>query len=219
MEFGKAFTYVFEDQEWIKKILIAGLMMLIPLVGQFFLMGWMLETIRRVIMRDPQPLADWNDFGGLLVKGLKAFVVGLVYSLPIILVSVCGGAGFAMLGGGDAESPSTAAGVVLLCFVCLVMIYVILLALIMPAALGNLASDGNVGAAFRFGDVFGLVKAAPGAYILTVVGVFLAGIISNLGGILCFIGIFFTIAYATAVNAHLYGQAYNVAKGAGAYSA
>ena len=33
MEFSKAFTFVFSDQSWIKKILILGLVSLIPIIG------------------------------------------------------------------------------------------------------------------------------------------------------------------------------------------
>jgi hypothetical protein len=48
MEFGRAFSYAFEDSEWIKKVGIAALVFLIPLLGLIILMGWSLEIIRRV---------------------------------------------------------------------------------------------------------------------------------------------------------------------------
>lgn len=214
MEFGKAFTYVFEDQEWIKKIVIAGLLLLIPFIGGFFLAGWMLETVRRVIDRDPQPLADWSDFGGLLGKGFKAFVVGFVYALPLILISSCAQTLPLMVGENGDETILMAVTAVMLCVSCFSIIYGILLGFIMPAAFANMAAQGTLGAGFRFGEVFGLVKAAPAAYVIVLLGSFLAGILAQFGIILCFIGVLFTAAYATAVNAHLYGQAYNVAKGA-----
>ena len=89
MEFGKAFTFPFEDQEWLMKLGIAALVMLIPILGQFIVMGWALEVTRRVIQRDPQPLPDWSDFVGHLVRGLQVAVIGFVYALPIILLSSC----------------------------------------------------------------------------------------------------------------------------------
>ncbi|MFC1879841.1 hypothetical protein ACFLZW_08010, partial [Chloroflexota bacterium] len=67
------------------------------------------------------------------------------------------------------------------------------------------------GAAFRFGDVFGLVRAAPMAYLMVLIGAFVAGLVAMLGIVACVIGMFVTIPYSYAVNAHMQGQAYNEA--------
>jgi hypothetical protein len=226
MEFGKAFTYPFEDQEWLKKLGIAGGIALLSIVlsvviigiaGFILLSGWMLEIVRRVINRDPVPLPDWNDFGGYFSKGLQAFVVGLVYSLPAILIGACVGL-LPMVLGADPNSASSDAmtgtvGVVTICLNCLSALYSLFLGIVLPAALGRLAATGQIGAAFRLGDVFGLVRAAPAAYIMVLIGGILASIISSLGVILCVIGLVITIPYGMAINGHLYGQAYNVATG------
>jgi len=212
MEFGKAFTYPFEDQEWLKKMGIAGLVMLIPLLGQIIVSGWGLATTRNVIQDDPQPLADWSDFGGHLVNGLKVFVVGFVYALPIILISACPSILLAFLDSSD-DTIMSVFSVVSICISCFSIIYGIFLGLVLPAAIARLAVSGQMGDAFRFGDVFGLVRAAPAAYLIVLLGGILAGIVAMFGIILCVIGMVFTIAYAYAVNSHFYGQAYNVAMG------
>jgi hypothetical protein len=211
MDFGKAFAYVFDDPDWLKKVGIAGLLMLIPIVGQFFVGGWALETTRRVIRRDEYPLADWSDFGGILVKGLQVFVIALVYALPIILVSACSGGLNVVLSEGGDDTMVTVATIVSLCLSCVVLLYGIFLALVVPAAMGNFAAKDQLGAAFRFGEVVGLVRAAPGPYILTFLGSLVVGFIASLGVILCVIGVVFTSAYAAVVNGHLQGQAYNAA--------
>jgi len=46
MDIGKTFTYVFEDEDWVKKVLIGGVINLIPIVGFFFTAGYMLEMGR-----------------------------------------------------------------------------------------------------------------------------------------------------------------------------
>lgn len=228
MEFGKAFTYPFEDQEWLKKLGIAGGIAILSLVlsvvivgiaGFILLSGWMLEIVRRVINRDPVPLPDWNDFGAYFSKGLQAFVVGLVYSLPAILIGACVGLLPLALGidpttsSGSSDSMTTAYTVATLCLNCLSGLYSLFLGIVLPAALGRLAATGQVGSAFRFGEVFGLVRAAPVAYILVLVGGIVSSFISGLGVILCVIGLVITIPYGMAINGHLYGQAYNVATG------
>jgi uncharacterized membrane protein len=40
MDFGRAFSFVFEDPDWLKKVAIAGLVMLIPVIGQLVVLGW-----------------------------------------------------------------------------------------------------------------------------------------------------------------------------------
>src|SRR4030065_1188818 len=89
MDFGKAFSYQFEDQDWIKKILIAAVIPLIPIIGSLVVAGWGVEITKRVIHHEPFPLADWNDFGGYLGKGFKMAVIALVYALPLIIVAIC----------------------------------------------------------------------------------------------------------------------------------
>jgi hypothetical protein len=211
MDFGKAFTYVFDDQDWIKKVGIGALLMLIPLLGQIMVGGYALEATKRVIRREERPLPDWTDFGSYIVMGLQVMVIGFVYALPIILISACSqGLVFAGQEGGDDTLMSVAA-IVSVCFGCLSLLYGVLIGLMVPAAMGNFAASEQFGAAFRFGEVFGLVKAAPGAYVLVLLGSFLAGLVSMLGLILCFIGVVLTVAYAMLISAHLQGQAYNAA--------
>ena len=215
MEFGKAFSYVFEDQDWIKKVGIAGLIMLIPILGQIVVGGWGLEITKRVIRRDPEPLPDWSDFGGYLVKGLQVFVVGLAYALPIILVAICSNVlvFFVDESGGGSDMLETISIVVSVCISCFSMLYGIFLGFMVPAALGNFAAKEEFGAAFRFSEVFGLVRAAPVAYLLVLVGGFVSGLVAMLGLVACIIGIIITAPYASAINAHLQGQAYNEATG------
>lgn len=214
MEFGKAFTYVFEDADWLKKIGIAALVSLIPIIGQLTVLGWSLEVTRRLIQNESNLLPDWSDFGGAVVKGLKAFVIGLVYALPIILLSICQGIVPALMGDGGDDTIGTIILIVTICFSCVIFIYALLLSLIIPAAYGRFAATDDLGAAFRFGEVFGLVRAAPAAYLIVLLGTIVSGIVASLGIILCFIGVFLTLAYSMAVNAHFYGQAYNQATAA-----
>lgn len=212
MDFGKAFTYPFQDPDWFKKIIIPGLVMLIPIIGQIAVLGWALEITRRVLRKDPNPLPEF-DFGKNLSDGFKGFVIGLVYAIPIfifmippIIVSATMDPEAASM-----ESLGPVAIIVMVCCYGLMILYSLLMSAVLPAALGNFVANENMSAGFRFKEVFALVKAAPGAYLLVLVGVILAGMIGGLGSIVCAIGVILTSAYAFAVQGHLYGQAYNEA--------
>ncbi len=205
MDFGLAFSFPFQDEDWIKKVLIAAVISIIPILGQVVVFGWSLEIARRVIQKHPAPLADWGDFGGVLVLGLKGFVITFVYMIPIMLLSAPTSIASALL---DPDEMATVITILSICTGCLSLIYGILMAFVLPAAYGQLASTDSIGSAFRLGRIVELVRAAPAAYLMVILGLIIVGILAPLGVILCFVGVFATMAYAAAVQGHLYGQAF-----------
>lgn len=211
MDFALAFGYIFKDTDWLKKIALIAVISIIPIIGQLVLLGWGLEITRRVIRHDPVPLPD-VDFGRDLAMGFKAFVVALVYALPMIVVSIPYSLIMASVSNGSSDGAGVAAAVLGLCFTLFAMLYGIVMALVYPAAMGLLASEGTINAGLRFKDVFGLVKASPVSYLLVFLGEFLAGFISPIGTILCVIGVLLTAAYAQTIIAHFTGQAFNEAR-------
>jgi Protein of unknown function (DUF4013) len=211
MNFARAFTYVFEDQEWPRKVLIPALIAIIPVIGQIFLLGWSLEIARRIIQQNPVPLPEL-DFGQQLIEGLKGMVVGIVYSLPVILFVIPITIVSAMLGGNaNGNMPNAPIFLVSICCGGLIFLYAILMTFAIPAAYGNMAAKDSLGAAFNFSEVIGLLCAAPGAYLLTLLGLIISGIIGSLGSVVCGIGIVVTLTYSMTINGHLFGQAYNEA--------
>ncbi len=208
MNFGLAFSYIFQDTDWIKKVAIAALISLIPFIGQIIVLGWALNIAKRVIDRHPVPLPE-VDFGDDLGRGFAGFVIAFAYALPITLFALVSG----MLGGLVAnQSGSDAVAVIVMlisvCFGLFALVYGVLIALMIPAALGNYLAKGNLSAGFALGEVFGLVKANIGAYLIVLLGSLVVGLIAPLGTILCLVGVFLTYAYGMAVTGHLYGQAY-----------
>jgi hypothetical protein len=224
MDFGRAFTHATQDPEWWKKIGIAGLLMFIPIIGWFAVLGWGLEITRRVINNDPGTLPDWSNFMDHLVRGLKGFVVSLVFSLPGDIINICRGSINAIITNPDLMRNmdsnligmlSTANNVFAICCGCLGAILAIAGAFLIPAAYGNMmANNGDLGAAFRFNELIALIRAGIGPYLMAFLGTIIVSIIIPFGLIACFIGVFFTAAWGTTVTSHLYGQAYNAAKSA-----
>jgi hypothetical protein len=212
MDFGKAFTFVFDDPDWLKKVAINALIGLIPLVGQLYLLGWGLEVARRVAMRSMTPLPD-VDFGTHLGHGIKVFVVSLVYSIPIWIIVI---PMVAVMAVADATMDrATVDTVSMLCSAgggLLMFLYSIALAFIMPAAMTRTVVQGSIRAGVEVGKVLALVRAAPGAFVLAILGTMAAGLLAGIvGGIACGVGIIFTMAYYQVVMGHLYGQAYRQA--------
>ena len=215
MNFGAPFTFPFEDPDWLKKIALAALVSLIPIVGQLFIAGWGLEVARRVIKGESNLLPDIN-FGEHLGLGFKQMVIGFVYALPLIVlwipIAVVGAGGAAA--GMDEETLAIVVSVISCCCGGLMFLYGLLLAFMVPAALGRFLDSGELGAAFKVKEVFALVKAAPVPFLIAIAGSIIAGFIAPIGGIAFGIGAIFTAAYAMAIMGHFYGQAYNEAKAA-----
>lgn len=205
MDIGLAFSYPFQDKEWIQKILITGVISLIPIVGQIAVLGWLIEIIARVIRGESEPMPKWQDFGGLFISGLKAFAVGFILGLPLMIIAFPAAIIDAVV---DSENAAVLYSLLITCLSCLSILYALALAFIIPAAYGELAATGSLGSALNLGVLFGRIRKAPSAYLLAFLGMLAASFLAGFGVILCFVGVLFTGAYAYAVEAHLFGQAY-----------
>ena len=218
MDLGKAFSFTFDDPDWIKKVLLGGVISLVPILN-FAATGYSLEVTRRVLNNDPRPLPEWDDIGGKLVKGLLYTVVAFVYALPILLLACLMQGGIILVGGatssssgnaGDAAGGAVAA--ISVCFGCLMLIYGVFMGIVLPAAIGNFAAKDQLGAAFRFGDIIKLVQKNIGVYVMVLVITVLAGLIASIvGSVACGVGILFTGFWSLLVIGHATGQAYHEA--------
>jgi len=78
---GEAFVWPFRDPQWVSKVLVMGLILLIPIVGGINGMGWMLAALRRLRAGDERlPSANFDHLG----TGLRLFAVFLAYYLLVI---------------------------------------------------------------------------------------------------------------------------------------
>lgn len=214
MDIGKAFGYAFEDDQWIPKILIAagillagivlGIFIIPAFIAAFLLSGYGVEITRRVINGTSPVLPEWDNWGDLLIDGLKVWVIGIVYALPMILVGMClgiPGAVFSQDSPGLASAFSSFAG-------CLNFLWGIILSLFMPAAIALFVANDDLGAAFRFGEVFNFVRDNFSNYLIVLVLGWVASLIGFLGIVFCFLPVLVTAPYASWITSHLYGQAY-----------
>jgi hypothetical protein len=219
MDIGKAFTFVFDDKDWIVKILIAAgitlagivLFWLIipPFLAALLLGGYGVEITRRVIRGDSEVLPAWEDWGAFFTDGLKVFVIGIVYALPIIAVSMCLGIPVGIL----SDNGEDAAGLFSALLSCLNFLWGIVMAFTLPAAIANFVAKDDMSAAFRFGDVFGLVRDNFVTYLLVAILSWVASLIGGLGLLVCGVGVLVTAPYGTWVTNFLYGAAYVEATG------
>jgi hypothetical protein len=198
MDIGRAFNFPFQDPRWVTKVLIGGVLILIPIFGWFTVFGYTIRVMRNVVSGSDVPLPEWDDFGGMFVEGIKAFVIALVWSIPAIIIS-------AIVNSSDNVALS-----------CLSAIVSAATNLFVLSATVNFARSGRIEDGFQFQDTISRVISNIGDYIIIFLLSFVLAIIAAAGLIGLCIGVLFTIFYTALVNAHLGAQAYLRSIGASA---
>ncbi|MCD4672344.1 MAG: DUF4013 domain-containing protein [Anaerolineaceae bacterium] len=184
----KYFSYPFEDKNWQGKLAIAGGLMLacfiIPVLPLLALYGYMMRIIKQVVEGDGQPtLPEWDDWGDLMMSGLKLMGEMFIFALPLLVLWIAGyGAMFfpAMLSGlaaesGDMGSESLWLVVTLLSagggyiMFGLVVFLSLLLGFTQSVVMCHVAVTGQFSAAFRFGEWWRILRSNFGEFLLAYV--------------------------------------------------
>lgn len=194
MDIGKAIGFIFEDKDWVSKILIGAAILLLPVFGQLVVAGYTIAVIRNVMAGDPRPLPAWNDLGRYFMDGLMVALANLVYGLPIWII-ICpiffvwllpplG----AIIGGENTDLVGTlttvltgVTGIVTIGGLCLVMLFGVLLSLLQPILQIRYARTGQIGACFQVGEVLRFLFANIGQIILAMIIMWLASMV--VGGV------------------------------------
>lgn len=171
MDFQRSFTYVFEDKDWILKILIGGLLSFIPVVN-FAVFGFAIETLKRARNGEEPVLPDWKDFGMLFSEGLLFALGMLVYLLVPLLVSFSGV--IPMMGRSNSSFNFGIFGFVSL----FVIFYVLAWLFFYPAIFLNYARKGTFSSMFEIGEIFSIFSKNASAYFMCWVNILLAAMVS-----------------------------------------
>jgi len=149
-------------------------------------------------------LPEWDQFGAYFMDGLWIFLIILVYLIPVILLACVQGVGTAALSSNkDAEN---VVGILSACFSCLIGLWSLVVAVLVPAVLIRYAEVGEFMAGFRFSEVFSVITANIGGYVVVLLLMWVASFVGQLGIILCVIGVIFTSFWANLVGGNLIGQ-------------
>jgi len=84
------FRFPFQGPKWQSHFIIGTALIwagfLIPIVPGIFVYGYILRVMRRALDGDDLVLPNWEDWGQLVLGGLRGMVVQLAYLLPAIIV-------------------------------------------------------------------------------------------------------------------------------------
>ncbi|MGZ0748520.1 DUF4013 domain-containing protein [Haloparvum sp. AD34] len=200
--FEDALTYPTRSDDWTGKLLLGGLLgmfawLIVPL---FALTGYYVRTLRATIAGDDE-LPTFDDWGDLVVEGIKAAAIVLAFLLvPFLLMAIIVGVG---------GEPGPGGGFVLL-LVTLAFYYAV------PAGLAAFAERGRLADGFDLDRLTTLLTSSTYAFgwlmalavslvigVITLVGATMATLAASIIGIVPILGwiVAFFIGVAVALGA------------------
>lgn len=190
-------TFPFRDAKWKEKMLIGSVIafasFMVPFIPQLLLTGYGVQMARRMVLENAEPhLPEWDDWGTLLMDGLRVGLVRLVYLLPVFVPFICGYLGlFGVIFTGAVLEESGQAGSgavdVLIPFAFLIFFGSLMLTLIlslpfslvMMAASTHAAVKREFAAAFRFSEWWPIFRGNLANYILGLILLLGLGLVAS----------------------------------------
>ncbi len=156
-------------------LLLAGF--IVPIVPSIFLLGYLYQIMWTVIHTGSLYLPEWDDWGKLFRDGFKYFGISFIYTLPVSVLSVLVFGGYfvsfiAVMTAVDNSHNSDLAGLFSLVpfvfFIFFALLYLIqmLVAIVLPVAIGNMAAREHFAGGFEFGRMWRVFKANFAGYML-----------------------------------------------------
>jgi hypothetical protein len=185
MEFGKlvgdSFGYAKEGLagKWVNWILLIISCIIFPLI-----MGYVMRVYRGAV-----PAPELDEWGGMFIDGIKLFIVGLIYAIPIFIIEivVIGSAAVTVITAQTASGqidPAVIGGLVagVLFGILILVIVSLIIGLVAATAVVRFARTGSFGEAFNFSEIFahigriGFVPYIIALIIMIVIIVIIEGI-------------------------------------------
>lgn len=198
LDFGRAFRFVFDDPDWVKKLLVGSVFTLLGafIIGGVFLAGYFSRLVQRAARGETHPLPEWDDFGELFATGLRAMGAYLAH-LAVILLPMGGVLLFILLVSGGlssgnheaAESLGALAGIGMIGAYAFTMLGMLALLAYFPAAITRLALSGRFGAAFEVQANVAFIRRNLMNYLLAIVFYLVANFAAQFGILLCCVGV------------------------------
>jgi hypothetical protein len=209
MDFARALTFPFDDDDSVSKVVVGSLLMLIGSVLWFIPIGYQVHVARNVIRGKARPLPGLDETGEVVSDGIMALIAQLVYMLPLMVTACILAIMSSVLGQSDLGSLLFAC--LSLCVGSLLLVYLVMTGAI--AAMGTIryCETGNFVEFMRIGALWSDVREHLGVLVGLLVYLMVFGLIILLlvpfSLMVCGVGFFLLSFYATVVSGHLIGQA------------
>lgn len=200
------FIWPVRDPEWVTKILVIGLILLIPIVGAINGLGWTLATLDRLRAGEERMAPANLSYIG---RGAGVFLVRLGYGLAIAVVAAAIYFPAVLLAASQGNQDNANAVVILLS----IFLFGLAFAVAILGSLGIYFATPafvletyhrGIGGGFDVGAVWRRCRANLTYTLIAGLMLIAAGFVGSIGSVLCFVGVVFTAAYALAVEAWIF---------------
>jgi hypothetical protein len=205
---GDAFGWAARDPEWITKLLLMGLIGLIPIAGALQQAGWLLTMLDNLRAgRNEIPPAGFR----YATRGVWLWLAGVIYAVifvfvfyGVFLVFAIGMTAVGSAANGDNGHGFNPAALV---FLPLFFIWIGLIGLVSLAvwifipAIIELTDRKGLAGAFDFAAIVHALRTDPERNLAAAGLSFVAYFIAGIGTYLCWVGVIFTAPYALTVLA------------------
>jgi hypothetical protein len=212
LDVGKALGFPFEDKDWIVKILIGGILLLIPIVN-FIVFGYAFKVLQKAAQEGVYEFPAWGDWGSLFVQGFFVFLMWLIYFLVPGILYAIGGVflgGSILAGAGHSYGAVPLVGLGIL-FLVLGGVIGFVISLFVPMAMTAYAATGEFGQAFNFGGIFSRISSNAGNYVVAILIYIGLGIVLGIVSKIPLLGLIIDIFagfYVAVVMSYLFGSVY-----------
>ena len=200
-DFGRALTFMFEEVDWVKKYLIALVVILLSvfILPAFLLTGYQVEIMRGVMRGQNNVLPEWGGkLGDYFRDGILAAIAQFVYSLPLILLAFCMVVPLAMSADPDTGELAGLGVLALCCLMAVIFLGALAVALFYMAGLIRFARSRQFSSFFQFREIMATLRSRD---FLPALG---TAIVANfVGGLVPFIA----TPWGMFATAHALGQA------------
>lgn len=159
----------YPSTDW-KKVIILGLLFMFSflIVPLFLLYGYVFRVIK-ASLAGVEDLPDFEEWGEMLVDGIKLFLVYIIYMLPAIIIGIYSVFAFIMAlhSFGNLNPATTIDPTIIYSLlggsaafgIGFALIYILIIYPIMAVGVGNMAFyNGDLGSAFKLGDIFSTIS-------------------------------------------------------------
>ena len=191
---GDGFAWPFRDPAWPAKMLVQGLIAIIPIVGWIAMTGWLMMAFENARSgRNELPPAGFHLERGIAIFGVF-LIYGIVLSIPAIIVWTAGA-----IASGHSQSPFNAGSPLISLAYLLSTAASLFLRFLSPSLIVNTYHGGFSGG-MDVMRVWRLAVANVGNSVIAGLVILVASFIGGIG-FACCIGFIFTIPYENVITA------------------
>lgn len=173
---SEIFMFPIKDAEARKYLFIGALVVLagsiIPVLPLLVLMGYSVIIARQVLRGESPRMVAWEDWGDMLKNGAKLFGVRIIYSIPILLITIpliFISVGLPIvattLDSREAELFFVAFPLLIMGMMCILVPISLPLAILIPAAEIHSIEKDDFSAAFQFKEWWQILRANLSGFI------------------------------------------------------